>query len=432
MLAFLLYNTLLVFALPFYFWKLIRREKNKPSIGSRWKEYFGFVPKLDSNQSPIWIHAVSVGEVRTAVPLIKALYKKSPSTPILVTTTTTTGAEQVSIHLAGIVQHRYMPLDIPWFIKRFIKRIKPRELLIVETELWPNMLTIAKKSGCSISLLNARLSPRSFARYQKVHRFFFKSIAVNLTRVLCQYPSDASFFVQLGIKPENVHITGSLKFDLSIEHSVKLQGKLLRESFGPERKVWVAASTHSGEESQVLDAHSMVMKKWPNALLILVPRHPQRFEEVYDLCLESGFETAKRSTGDPIHGSTSVYLCDAMGELLQMLAASDVCFMAGSLVGEKVGGHNVLEPAALDICTVTGPSYFNFKDIVEALADENGIVICDSNQNLGTNLTDLLGDSSKRKAIAGNAAHILKNGQGAVDRTVSFVTVEWAAGTVDY
>ncbi|MCS0305950.1 lipid IV(A) 3-deoxy-D-manno-octulosonic acid transferase [Vibrio diabolicus] len=378
MLVRIVYTLLLALASPLLLFGLYKSKPNKPKFGSRWREHFGITPKLKSNDKPIWIHAVSVGESIAAIPLIKALKEQNPEQSILVTTTTSTGAEQIA-KLGDLVEHRYMPIDFGFAIKGFLKAVQPKQMLIIETELWPNTLHHVYKAGIPITVVNARLSEKSCKNYAKIQRLF-NQLHPCLTQVLCQTDSDAERFERLGVEKKKLSVTGSIKFDIQISEQVKQQGQQLRAQLGNDRPIWIAASTHKGEDEQVLDAHRQVLKSHPNALLILVPRHPERFDDVFALCQNSGFNSTRRTNAAIVNADTQVYLADTMGEMLILLGASDVCFMAGSLLGDKVGGHNVLEPVALNVPVISGPSYFNFKSIVEDMIALNIIDITDKTQ----------------------------------------------------
>ncbi|AVF94006.1 3-deoxy-D-manno-octulosonic acid transferase [Vibrio diabolicus] len=378
MLVRIVYTLLLALASPLLLFGLYKSKPNKPKFGSRWKEHFGITPKLKSNDKPIWIHAVSVGESIAATPLIKALKEQNPEQSILVTTTTSTGAEQIA-KLGDLIEHRYMPIDFGFAIKGFLKAVQPKQMLIIETELWPNTLHHVYKAGVPITVVNARLSEKSCQNYAKIQRLF-NQLHPCLTQVLCQTDSDAERFERLGVEKKKLSVTGSIKFDIQISEQVKQQGQQLRAQLGKDRPIWIAASTHKGEDEQVLDAHRQVLKSHPNALLILVPRHPERFDDVFALCQNSGFNSTRRTNAAIVNADTQVYLADTMGEMLILLGASDVCFMAGSLLGDKVGGHNVLEPVALNVPVISGPSYFNFKAIVEDMIALNIIDITDKTQ----------------------------------------------------
>ncbi|WP_199482607.1 lipid IV(A) 3-deoxy-D-manno-octulosonic acid transferase [Vibrio owensii] len=410
------YTLLLVLASPFLLFGLYKSKPNKPQFGLRWKEHFGITPKLDKTERPIWIHAVSVGESIAAIPLIKELKKQNPALPILVTTTTSTGAEQIA-KLGDLVEHRYMPIDFGFAVKGFIKAIRPKQMLIIETELWPNTLNAVHNAGIPIIVVNARLSEKSCKNYAKVQPLF-NLLAPCLDKVLCQTKSDAERFERLGIEKNKLFVTGSIKFDIQISDNVKEKAKALRDALGLERPIWIAASTHKGEDEQVFEAHKKLLESHPNALLILVPRHPERFEDVFELCQSQGFETARRTSQEEVTISTQVYLGDTMGEMLILIGASDICFMGGSLIGDKVGGHNVLEPAALGVPVITGPSYYNFKEIVAEMIEARGIHVCNT-EKLPLLLISLLQETEKRDLQATKASDIVNRNAGALYQTIT-------------
>lgn len=394
---------------------LLKSKKGKPKVGKRWTEYFGIIP-LIKGKNPLWIHTVSVGETIAATPLIRAIKAKYPQQDILITTTTTTGAEQAS-KLSDIAEHRYMPVDFSWCIKRFLKVTKPKCMLIMETELWPNTLTAVSNAEIPIAVINARLSERSCLRYQKFQSVF-NLIAKSLDKVLCQHDDDAERFRRLGLLSSKTAVTGSLKFDISISETVQKEGKTLREQLGANRPVWIAASTHEGEDETIYKAHQQLLKIIPNALLIMVPRHPERFSAVSKLGGELGLNVVSRTDKTEVTTDVQVYFGDTMGEMLTLISASDICFMAGSLIGDKVGGHNMLEPAALGKPILNGPSFFNFKDITQQLVDEKALTICESDNEISESLIRLFKDPSSCKEMGQNAYRVVERNQGAVAKTV--------------
>ncbi|HDY7841461.1 TPA: lipid IV(A) 3-deoxy-D-manno-octulosonic acid transferase [Vibrio vulnificus] len=416
MLVRLLYTLLLALAATLLLFGLYRSKPNKPKFGQRWKEHFGITPKLDGQNQPLWIHAVSVGESLAAIPLIKAIKEKTPDQVIVVTTTTSTGAEQIA-KLGNLVEHRYMPIDFAFAVRGFLKAINPAKMLIIETELWPNTLATVHKANIPVIVVNARLSEKSKQNYAKVQSLF-NLIHPCLSKVLCQSQADADRFAKLGVPTSKLSVTGSIKFDIHISDEIKRQGVELRTLLGQQRPVWIAASTHKGEDEQVLDAHRQVLETHPNALLILVPRHPERFDSVFELCQTQGFETVRRTQTNTIADSTQVYLGDTMGEMLILLGAADVCFMGGSLVGDKVGGHNVLEPAALGVPVITGPSCYNFKEITIALEQAKGIIVAESSL-LGRKTQLLLSNSNEQTRMADAALKVVQKNQGALAQTQS-------------
>lgn len=415
-----LYTFLLLLFSPVLLFTLYKKKEGKPTFGSRWKEHFGITPKLkNSNKPPIWIHAVSVGETLAVIPLIQEMKRKDPTLNILITTTTSTGAQQAE-RISDIAEHRYMPIDLPFAINNFIKTINPQQLLIMETELWPNVLHHTAKKNIPITVINARLSERSKQRYKKVpliRELLFK----NITRILCQTESDRTRFMELGVKPDNVHTVGNLKFDITIPKDVYQKGQTLREQLGKDRPVWIAASTHDNEEQQILEVHREILTTLPNALLIIVPRHPERFSKIYDLSIENGFKTEKRTGYQPTHdlNTCQVYLADTMGEMLILLEAADICFMGGSLIGNKVGGHNVLEPAVLNKAIMIGPSYYNFKEIVDELNTIGAINIINSPKEIILPLIkrlQMIDQTHENKLI-----NFMSNHSGAIEKSIKYI-----------
>ncbi|OPH51531.1 lipid IV(A) 3-deoxy-D-manno-octulosonic acid transferase [Vibrio campbellii] len=419
MLIRIFYTLLLALASPFLLLGLYKSKPNKPKFGQRWKEHFGITPQLDTTERPIWIHAVSVGESIAAIPLIKELKKQNPTQPILVTTTTSTGAEQIT-KLGDLVEHRYMPIDFGFAVKGFLKAIRPKQMLIIETELWPNTLNTVHNAGIPIIVVNARLSEKSCRNYTKVQPLF-NLLAPCLDKVLCQTESDAERFERLGVEKNKLFVTGSIKFDIQISDDVKEKGKVLRDALGLERPIWIAASTHKGEDEQVLEAHKKILESHPNALLILVPRHPERFEDVFELCQGQDFETARRTSQEEVTTSTQVYLGDTMGEMLVLMGAADICFMGGSLVGDKVGGHNVLEPAALGVPVITGPSYYNFKEMVNSLIALDGSIIT---VNLSETVLSLLQNAQLKEKLVVNGQTFVEQNKGSIRRVVLEILTE--------
>lgn len=418
-----IYTLVLTLAAPFLLFGLYKSKPNKPKFGARWKEHFGITPKLDSSQRPIWIHAVSVGESIAAIPLIKELKKQDPEMPILVTTTTSTGAEQVA-KLGDLVEHRYMPIDFTFAVKGFLKAVKPSQMLIIETELWPNTLNEVHKEGVPITVVNARLSEKSCNSYAKVQPLF-NLLHPCLTKVLCQTEADAERFKRLGVLHDKLAVTGSIKFDIQISEEVKEKGKALRGQLGSGRPIWIAASTHKGEDEHILEAHKQVLESHSNALLILVPRHPERFDSVFGLSQKLGFETERRTNQVSSHPSNAdniqVYLGDTMGEMLVLMGAADICFMGGSLIGDKVGGHNVLEPAALGLPVVTGPSYFNFEEIVNLLTSNQAIDIIKDSRELSSLINNNFNNSDACNDQKQKLNSTVTSNLGAIFKTLRYV-----------
>ncbi|OLQ86627.1 3-deoxy-D-manno-octulosonic acid transferase [Vibrio ponticus] len=413
----ILYNLLLILLSPVLLFSLYKKKEGKPSFSKRWKEHFGICPKYNGSSQPVWIHAVSVGESIAAIPLIRAIKQSNPKQNIVVTTTTSTGAAQIE-KLGNLVEHRYMPIDFTWAINGFLNAIKPSQLLIIETELWPNTLHQLGKKHIPITVVNARLSEKSCRNYEKVGRLF-KQMQENIDQILCQSEADAKRFARLGVDNQKLQVTGSIKFDIQISKHIQQQGRLLREHIGSDRPVWIAASTHAGEDEIILSSHRRILDKNKEALLIIVPRHPERFNDVYQLSIGAGFNVARRTVTDSLNQSSQVYLADTMGEMLILLSSADICFMGGSLLGKKVGGHNLLEPTAVGIPSITGPSYFNFKEITEALVEEKIVSITSSEDEIANSLEQFWqSDSTKVKQ---RALQFIAHQGGAIQKSLSHI-----------
>ncbi|MHA6962649.1 lipid IV(A) 3-deoxy-D-manno-octulosonic acid transferase [Zobellella denitrificans] len=411
----LVYNLLIHLFSPVLLAMLYWPKRGKPGFGRRWPEHLGWV-RPTSTARPLWLHAVSVGEVVAATPLIKALKAAHPEIPIVVTTTTRTGADQVA-RLGELVEHRYAPLDFPWAVAGFMRRIQPRALLIMETELWPNLLHACGQRRLPVLVLNARLSARSADRYRRFHGLF-KLVSANITHLACQYRDDAERFAGLGVPRERLSVTGSVKFDIGYDEKVHRQGRTLHEHLGASRPVWIAASTHEGEDEQLLAAHRQLLQRHPDALLILVPRHPQRFDQVAELVAQQGFILCRRTDDNP-GPQTQVYLGDTMGELPVMLAAADIAFVGGSLI--ERGGHNLLEPAALGKPVLIGPSTFNFSDITRQLATAGGARVVADTDELVTALESLFADTEQARAMGRRALAVVRANRGALARTQTLI-----------
>ena len=352
-----LYNFLFYLALPFVVARLIWRSLRQPAYRHRLPERFGFYPfKLEKS---VWVHAVSVGEVMAAVPLINLL--KNNDLPIVITTMTPTGAAQVKAIFGESVIHAYVPYDMTGAVRRFFTAASPLISIILETELWPNLLAACRAHSIPVCLMNARLSEKSAKAYGRIAHLT-REMLQGLAIIAAQGQKDAERLIALGVAKERVVVTGNIKFDLTLPEDLAAKSKALRNLLGQDRFVWIAASTHEGEEAIVLAAHQLIRAADPNALLILVPRHPDRFEMIAKTSAQQ-FVTIKRTQPLDFTPETAVYVGDTMGELLLMYGAADVAFIGGSLVAR--GGHNLLEPAALAKPLLSGTHLFNFAEISE-------------------------------------------------------------------
>jgi 3-deoxy-D-manno-octulosonic-acid transferase len=390
--------------------RLTLRSLRAPAYRKRWTQRLGhFHPPAQSGG--LWIHAVSVGEVQAIAPVVRHILSKRPNLPITVTTTTPTGSDRVRQLFAGSVFHVYFPYDLPFVLRRFLRRVRPRLLVMVETEIWPNLLAECQRQGVHTLLANARLSARSARRYARLGAFTSETFG-RLDRIAAQTHTDAQRFIGLGVPTERVKVTGSIKFDVDLPASVQEQAQALRQSLGPGRPVWVAASTHEGEDGAVLRAHAKVRERVREALLVLVPRHPERFERVAALCRRRGFAVVRRSSRRSCDAKTSVLLGDSMGELVLFLGASDAAFIGGSLV--PVGGHNVLEAAAQGVAVTFGPHTFNFAAISQLLIDEGAALRVTNSAMLAEVMTCWLSDASERVKVGENGRRVVNENQGAL------------------
>lgn len=353
-----LYTVLLYLIVPLALLRLFWRGFQIRDYWHRWGERFGFGTAVEQPIA-VWVHAVSVGEALAAMPLIHALIQQHGAGQVLVTTTTPTGSARVRAALGEQVRHVYAPYDLPGAVERLLDRMQPQRVVVMETELWPNLFAALKQRGIPLHIVNGRLSPRSFAGYSKVRGFAAEVLAA-CTGILAQSPEDAERFRALGADPQRVHPVGNIKFDQTLPDDQIRAGEQLRTQIGTA-PVWLAASTHEGEDVQILEAHRQLLREHPGARLILVPRHPQRFEAVASLVERQQLPLQRRSQWQD--GSTlpdgAVLLGDSMGEMFLYLAAADQVFVGGSLV--PVGGHNVLEPAALGRPVLHGPHMHNFE-----------------------------------------------------------------------
>jgi 3-deoxy-D-manno-octulosonic-acid transferase len=408
-----LYSFLFYLATPFIFLRLLWRSRNAPDYRKRWLERLGFCPYLFNRC--IWVHAVSVGETIAAIPLIKELKKRYPDIPLLVTNMTPTGAARVKAAFGDSVMQTYIPYDLPGAVLRFLKRVNPIVAIIMETELWPNLFAICKAHDIPIMIANARLSEKSAQGYQRIS-LLTRNMLPAINMIAAQAPADAERFIALGMRAERVKVTGNLKFDLEIPHDLVVKSAALRQELGQDRLIWIAASTHQGEEEIVLAAHRLISEKIKNVLLILVPRHPERFDAMNTLAKQQGFQTARRSLKETCVASVNVYLSDTMGELLLMYSVADVAFVGGSFV--PVGGHNMLEPAVLSKPILTGPYLFNFAEISAMLFAAEGMLKVENANQLAEAVIAFLSNADYRKKIGENAHHVVEANRGSLVKQV--------------
>jgi 3-deoxy-D-manno-octulosonic-acid transferase len=359
---------------------------------------------------------VSVGEVQAAVPLVRALRQRYPAMPVVMTTSTPTGAARVAQAFGGDVKHTYLPYDLPGALRRFLARARPRLAVIMETELWPNLFHECRVAGIPLIVANARMSARSAAGYQRVRRLTQRTLD-DVTLIAAQSGSDAERFAALGADPARLAVTGSLKFEVRVPGSLQEEAEVLRRSFGAQRPVWIAASTHAGEDEQVLDAFAQLRRALPDAMLVLVPRHPERFEAVAALCRARGYRVETRS-GDKIGSpKADIFLGDTMGELLLFFAAGDIAFIGGSLIPH--GGHNPLEASALGVPVIFGPHFFNFEEIGRLLVETRAAVRVNDARMLAMQLHVWFKDVEARNNAGDRGRQVVEANRGTLDALVA-------------
>jgi 3-deoxy-D-manno-octulosonic-acid transferase len=415
----LLYSLLFYLALPLVLAYLLWRAVREPGYARRLGERFGFVARQDGGVST-WVHAASVGEVAAAASLVRRLVENLPPRSLLVTTTTPAGAERARATFGDSVLHAHAPLDLPGAVRRFLDRMQPRRAIVMETELWPNLFHALAARRVPIVIANARLSPRSFEGYQKVRGLVAQALR-HCAAIAAQSAADAGRFKALGADPARVHVLGNLKFDLELPADQVTAGHVLRARWGEARPVWIAASTHEGEEEAVLQAHRILLSRFRDAVLILVPRHPQRFEAVARLTDPTGLRVARRSMlgAEGALESVQVLVGDSMGEMAMYYGAADVAFVGGSLV--EVGGHNVLEPAALGLPVVFGPHMFNFEPARNLLLEHGAAREIGGLLELEPALSKLLHDPAARAAMGRAGRDVLHANRGALERLLNLI-----------
>ena len=407
-----LYSLLLYFALPFLLLRLAWRSRRAPAYRKRWSERLGRYGNHPM-RAQIWIHAVSVGEVQAAQSIIKHFIARYPDAGVMVTTTTPTGSERLHLLFENAVRHVYVPLDLLPILSRFLDAVRPQLAVVMETEIWPNMLRACERRNIPVVLANARLSARSARGYARLGGFTRETLG-RFAAICAQGPDDAARFRALGAPAERVQVIGSIKFDVRRPASLLDQAEVLRRLWGVQRPVWVAASTREGEEEQVLTAHREILDQLPQALLVLVPRHPERFERVAALVARRGFALARRSANDPCSEKVSVFLGDTMGELPAFLAAGDTAFIGGSLV--PCGGHNLLEAAAAGVPVAVGPHVFNFAQITELMLRAGAAVQVADAHALARCMWEWLGDAATRARVGERGRQVVEANQGALRR----------------
>ena len=419
----LLYTLLIYLCLPLILLRLLWRGRRAPAYRRRWGERFGLVERLADTPPVIWVHAVSVGETIAAAPLVRRLQQQYPESIVLVTTMTPTGSAQVKKVFGNSVRHCYAPYDMPDAIARFLNRVHPTILVIMETELWPNLIHACHRRAIPVVLANARLSAKSAAGYAKI-KYLAQPMLDKLTVIGAQTQADGERFIGLGVGRDALEVTGNIKFDLQLDEQLRDKAGLLKKQWqgSDNRPVWLVASTHRGEDEIILEAFREVLEQQPDVLLVLVPRHPERFDEVAALCTTGGYSMQRRSEaqGDDmtaLDGRVQIVLGDTMGELLRFCGASDITFVGGSLVA--VGGHNLIEPAAWGVPVLSGPHLFNFTEVSSLLSEAGGLAICATAAELAERVVALLADAELHRQMSSAALAVTEANRGALDKLIA-------------
>ena len=413
-----IYSFILYLIVPFVVLRLFWLGFRNPDYRRRWKERFGFPDKITSHDKLIWLHAVSVGEVQASRPLVNALLEEYPDYKILITTMTPTGADSVKQYFGDSVTHLYLPYDLPVSVKHFISIIEPSILIVMETELWPNLFHYCHEKNIPVIVVNARMSEKSAKGYRRFSSFTHSTLE-NISLVVAQGKKDAERMIALGADEDKVIMTGNLKFDIHLPHSVSEQAQALRRYFSVNRPVWIAASTHEGEEKIILDAFDRVLQQHPQCLLVIVPRHPERSAAVRELCAKRNHKVLSKSDNRECDADVKVFILDTLGELLMYYAAADVAFVGGSLT--ETGGHNMLEPACLGLPVIMGPHVFNFQEISQLLLDEGAAWKVSNIIELSGRVSGLLGDANLRHSTGELGRDIVLKNRGNVEKIMELI-----------
>lgn len=412
-----LYSLLIYLLTPLVLLYLALRGFRDREYWRRWPERFGFFVPPDPPGS-IVVHAVSMGEVNACASLVREIGACFPNSPLCLTSMTPTGSARIRDLFANSVCHVYAPLDLPGAVRRFFDRVRPRLLIITETEIWPNLYHEAHSRGIPIIVVNARVSDHSINSYRRLRPLTGAALGC-VSVIAAQSEQDAARMTEIGASKSRVSVTGNLKFDLDLPSGLRQQGDALRRAWGSDRMVLTAGSTHEDDEAPLLAAFGNLLKTCPLALLVLVPRHPERFGRAAQLARSAGLSVTTYSENPVCPQNTQCYVIDYMGDLLKYYAACDVAFVGGSM--GDVGGHNVLEPAALGKPVVVGQHTSNIKDIVRRLVDDLGAIQVRNEQELGDALRRLFQEPELRDRMGQAGLGLVNSGRGAVQRTMDLV-----------
>lgn len=412
------YSLILYLLMPLVILRLFLLGFRNPDYRNRWAERFGLLNKRSLCKKAIWVHAVSVGEVQASKPLINALLQEYSEHTILMTTTTPTGAESVKQYFGTTVKHLYLPYDLPLSVKRFISFIEPSILIVMETELWPNLFHYCYENNIPVFVVNTRMSEKSARAYRHLS-LLTRSTLRNTSMIIAQGEKDAERLIALGADKDKVKVTGNLKFDIHFPRNVTEQAQVLRSYLSVNRPVWIAASTHEGEEKIILDAFAVILKKEPQCLLVIAPRHPERSASIRELCIKRNFNVLCKSEDRKCDESRQIFILDSLGELPKYYAAADIAFVGGSLI--EIGGHNMLEPASFGVPVIMGPYIFNFHEISQLLLNGNAAWTVTNADELSCRLSYLIGDANLRYSAGERGRNIVLKNRGNVEKVMNLI-----------
>jgi 3-deoxy-D-manno-octulosonic-acid transferase len=410
----ILYELLLLLLAPLVALGLEWRARRQTGHGDPWAQRAGAVPRRTDR--PLWLHAASVGEVQAALPLIRALQRAEPDLPLVITTFTAAGAARAQQALGDAVSVLPLPYDSSPCVAQFLTRTAPRALLIIETELWPNLLRACAARGIPVGLVSARLSEQTLGRYLRLGSLWGAGLT-GLRGVLAQSQADAARYTALGVPAAQVRVLGNMKWDLDLRPELESEAAALRASLMPDRSVLVAGSTREGEEPLVLAAFRALRVDHPRLALVLAPRHPERANAVESECRAQGFAVVRRSSGAAL-GAADVLLVDGLGELLKFYALADLVFVGGSL--RPHGGHNLLEPAALGRAMLTGPHHASAPAVLETLQRRDALRVVKDAAEFAAVAAPLLADASRRQALGDRAREVVAENRGALAAALAF------------
>ncbi|MFL0810434.1 MAG: lipid IV(A) 3-deoxy-D-manno-octulosonic acid transferase [Agarilytica sp.] len=419
-----LFSLLLPLLLLKMAWRNLRDKKGDRKAGSRLRllERMGLrAPYVGQTYKTggVVFHVVSVGEAIAATHLIREFYQHNPGTPICVTCTTPTGSNLIQKKLGDIASHCYLPFDLPIFLAFFLNRLQPTALFILETEIWPNLNAICHQRKIALTLINARLSQKSVRGYQKILPLARPAVLA-FDKILCQNDSDQAHFLAIGANKENCHVLGNLKFDIHLDDALIEKASQIHGDIFSNRACWIAASTHPGEDESILFAHKKLLETFPELVLILAPRHPQRAADVSQICEKLSLPVVLRTQEQRLANNENVFILDTIGELMPFYRLGHVCFIGGSII--EHGGHNPLEPALLKKPIISGPHVHNFQKVFDELQTENAVQMLNDGESMAEKILFLFENESEATAMGERAFHYLDQHRGATSKTLEVLT----------